>query len=243
MTNTLIAAYLGSGLAAARPATPAVDTGAAGYYYATDTGALSVYAASAWNAVIPPAPTIKQTAVAAGASITGATFGGAPTSGNLLVAIVGGGIPSPGAGWSLDSRGDNGGSTESRVFYKIAGASESATQNPASAGGNYGIAIFELSANATPAGPVYASSTGITTLSVVIPAFKTTGLLIGAAFSDGSTNLPSGITGATGGSTANTSRSVQAFSNAAPAQAVAGDTVTATWASSSNYRLVGMFVG
>lgn len=39
----LITEYLGSGLAAARPATPDVPTGALAFYFATDTEALSMY--------------------------------------------------------------------------------------------------------------------------------------------------------------------------------------------------------
>lgn len=53
MASTLITSYLGQGLAAARPATPPLATGAIGYYFATDTGVLSVYANGAWR-VAPP---------------------------------------------------------------------------------------------------------------------------------------------------------------------------------------------
>lgn len=247
MTNTVISSYLGAGLLAARPVAPTVDTGAAAFYYGTDTTTLYVYAGGSWSTVTRPAtaPTIVQSGVNAGAAIQGVTLGAAPTNGNLLVAIIAGGVPSAGSGWSIDARGDNGGSTESRVFYKIAGSGESATQNPASATGNYGIVIFELSANASPAGPFYASNTGISTLNATPYGFKTAGLIIGGAFSDSSTNLPSSITGATliAGTAASGTRSAQAFSNTAPGQSFTGDTVTVNWGSSANYRIAVFFVG
>ena len=43
--------YLGNGTAAARPASPSLTTGGIGFYYATDTEALSVWDGAAWNAV------------------------------------------------------------------------------------------------------------------------------------------------------------------------------------------------
>lgn len=51
MTTTLIAAYMGQGLIATRPATPAVSTGSSAFYFATDTGVLSCYAGGAWSDV------------------------------------------------------------------------------------------------------------------------------------------------------------------------------------------------
>lgn len=49
MASTLITSYVGSGLAAARPATPVLATGTFGYYYATDTGVMTFYANGAWR--------------------------------------------------------------------------------------------------------------------------------------------------------------------------------------------------
>lgn len=53
MTATVITAYLSEGLAAARPATPAITTGAIAFWYSTDTSALSFYDAnsSSWVSV------------------------------------------------------------------------------------------------------------------------------------------------------------------------------------------------
>lgn len=50
-TATLIPAYLGFGLAADKPATPAVAAGCCAFYYETDTPALSVWDGTAWQPV------------------------------------------------------------------------------------------------------------------------------------------------------------------------------------------------
>jgi hypothetical protein len=49
MTSTLITAYLGQGLLAARPAAPALATGAIGFYWATDTQVMYAYTNGAWR--------------------------------------------------------------------------------------------------------------------------------------------------------------------------------------------------
>lgn len=58
-TATLIVQYLGAGLAANRPATPAVDTGALAIYLATDTGVQSLYYSGAWHNLSANDPTIS----------------------------------------------------------------------------------------------------------------------------------------------------------------------------------------
>lgn len=58
MTSTLITAYVGKGLAAARPATPAIAAGTFAWYYATDTAALSYYDGT-WHAVSSSDPSIS----------------------------------------------------------------------------------------------------------------------------------------------------------------------------------------
>lgn len=47
--STLITDYLGKGLAASRPASPVVATGALALYFATDTGMLSKWDGAAWS--------------------------------------------------------------------------------------------------------------------------------------------------------------------------------------------------
>jgi hypothetical protein len=43
--------YIGEGLASARPVTPTLTPGALGLYYATDTGAISLWDGSTWHGV------------------------------------------------------------------------------------------------------------------------------------------------------------------------------------------------
>lgn len=244
----LLTDFCGIGPLASRPATPNVASGELSEWYDTTNNQLTLWNGSAWIIYSPKtinaAPTLVQAAaVNAGASIQGATFGAAPTNGSLLLAFVVGLVPTAGAGWTIEARSDNGGSTFTFMFYKIAGASESATQNPINAAGNAAIAIFEISSNSSPGNYYFTDIAGGTTGTVTPPAFKANGLYVGGAFSDGSANLPTSITGATGGATsASGTRSVQSFSKASPALALAGNAIQATWGASSNYRVVGAFV-
>lgn len=59
MTSTLITAYIGNGLAAARPASPAIAAGTMAWYVATDTGTLSYWDGSAWHTVSASDPSIS----------------------------------------------------------------------------------------------------------------------------------------------------------------------------------------
>jgi hypothetical protein len=58
MTSTFITAYVGKGLAAARPAAPAIAAGTFGWYYATDTAVLSFYDGT-WHTVSSSDPSIS----------------------------------------------------------------------------------------------------------------------------------------------------------------------------------------
>lgn len=49
MASGALKDYLGIGLASARPTTPSLATGVAGYWFATDTGALSVWNGVGWT--------------------------------------------------------------------------------------------------------------------------------------------------------------------------------------------------
>lgn len=75
MASTLVTAYLGQGLAANRPATPTLATGTIGWYYATDTGALSLYANGAWTT--PTAKTLIASQSPSG--VNSVTFSSIPT--------------------------------------------------------------------------------------------------------------------------------------------------------------------
>lgn len=135
MTSTLIVQYMGQGVAASRPATPSIDTGAIGFYYATDTSTLTVYANGAWNSVgggLSPGspPTVVQHANnQTGNSVT---FGVAPTNGNMLVCICfnPSGV-SPNTGWTQQNNNSSGLDFGS-ILTKVAGAGESTTQQPIS---------------------------------------------------------------------------------------------------------------
>lgn len=50
-SSSKITDYIGCGLAAARPATPSLASGSFGIYYATDTGALTIWNGSSWSSL------------------------------------------------------------------------------------------------------------------------------------------------------------------------------------------------
>jgi hypothetical protein len=152
MTSTLITAYLGAGLAAARPATPVLAAGTFGFYEATDTGTLSLYYGGAWHTLatgIDPGapPTVVQSAMAA-ANSASIVLGSAPINGNLLVAMCfNSTVGTPGAGWTsqlVNSSGTDFGMTAT----KVAGAGESTTQTPLSGAANGLIAMWEINGQA-----------------------------------------------------------------------------------------------
>lgn len=58
MSVTFITSYLGQGLAAARPVSPNITAGSIGYYFATDTNALTVFAGGTWQAIPAASPTL-----------------------------------------------------------------------------------------------------------------------------------------------------------------------------------------
>jgi hypothetical protein len=185
------------------------------------------------------AVSVVQSAVNAGAAIDSVNFGQAPKQGNLLVAFVGGGVPGAGAGWTQETRTDGGGSTYTFIYYKIAGAGESVTQQPVNATGNFAMAVFEI-ADGNPGNYYFNDPGGTNTGTIDITVFAASNIIIGAAMSDGSANLPTGIVGATGGATAASgTRSVQAFQEANPAVALGGQAVTVTWGANSTYRIMG----
>lgn len=91
-------------------------------------------------------PAVVQTSAAAGNAITGLTLGSAPTQNNLLVAFAGSNSSlAAGTGWfQLDY--NTSGADYGAIYYKYAGASESATQNPIASGGSETrIAVYEVS--------------------------------------------------------------------------------------------------
>jgi hypothetical protein len=95
-------------------------------------------------------PSVVQTAfsVAGGNS---ATFGSAPTNGNLLVAIIFNPTgDTAGAGWTLQIANSTG-TDYGAILTKIAGVGESLTQSPLTGiGGTGAIVIWELHSASTP---------------------------------------------------------------------------------------------
>jgi hypothetical protein len=148
MTSTLITAYLGQGLAAARPVTPAIAAGSIGFYYATDTDVLTVYANGAWRSpggyASGTIPTVKQVAFSPNHS-AGATFGIAPTNGNLLVAMTfNPTVNTAGAGWTKYFENSSG-TDFGCIMTKVAGGAESTTQSPLNAApAAGGMVIWEI---------------------------------------------------------------------------------------------------
>jgi len=149
MSSTLISDYFGCGTHAARPASLSLASGCCGLYYETDTNAVFAWNGSAWISVIsgsgPSGPSVVQYAATAG-NVGPVVLPAAPTEGNLLVAIGGdwSSCPINGSGWteifnsaaSWDGVG---------IGYKIAGASESATQTPTTDTSAGCISVFEVS--------------------------------------------------------------------------------------------------
>jgi hypothetical protein len=243
MTATVLTSYIGQGLLAARPATPTLVTGAAGFWYSTDTNILSVYAGGAWHDIVSGAPTlIQQKAVVNTNSVT---LGAAPTQGNLLLAITTdlGTSETASAGWtkiSFTSAANDG----SGFFWKVAGVSESATQTPLTGLSTGSCTIFELN-NATPAA-LFANNVDLsgTAIAASITAAKSkSGIILGVASNRSAAVAPTSITNATmlGAAVQGGSRTVQPFKVTAPAQGV--NTVTANYASSQGAAIPMIEVG
>lgn len=180
MTQTLITAYEGKGLAAARPASLTLDPGAFGLYWATDTNTLSLWDGSAWQAGVGgynpgTPPTIVQSGVFAGTA-AGLTLSGAPANGNYLVAMTfNPSTGSPGSGWTAQG-GNSSGTDFGQVFTKVAGGAESATQNPLASSVAGAIMMWELHGQAS-VGPLLSSASmvegaGLIALGPSVPNLK-----------------------------------------------------------------------
>lgn len=81
-TSTLIVDYLGANLAVSRPTTPNVPPGGTAIYYATDTGAISVWTGSAWTTI----GVISN--IASNNILANITGGSAAPIGNTLTAVM-----------------------------------------------------------------------------------------------------------------------------------------------------------
>lgn len=240
VASTQISDYVAAGTLASKPATPNVASGVSSLYYATDTGDTYMWDGSAWHKINSAAPTeaVVQNAVNSGSSISGVTLGVAPTNGNLLVALQFGAASSAGTGWTTEWS-DSGGTTFTRVFLKIAGASESTTQSPPSAAFNGSLIIFEISGSSSG----MASNTGgwtqdqsSTTHTVTPNAYKTTNIILGGNYSESTTDIPASYSsGITLGASSTTGHGVQAWYKTSPS--VGSNSIVATYTPSINGRM------
>lgn len=245
MTNTKITDYTTWGLAAARPATPANDSAAASFYYATDTGALSVYANGAWHSVtaVSDDPAIvQQKSVVNSNSVT---LSSGPVQHNLLLAITDdpGVSETANTGWtkiSFVSAAQDG----VGFYWKVAGAAESTTQQPITGTLSTGsTTIFEIS-NATPSS-LFANNVDLsgTAINASVNVARNTNQLVIGVVTNRTTNAPTSITGATilSGSASGGSRHAAPFKITTPVQG--SNTVTANFAGSEGCTIPMIEIG
>lgn len=236
-TSTLITDYIAEGTHAARPTTPNVPAGASSLYYETDTSNTFAWSGSAWVQVNGGAGvSIVQNGSGSG-SIQGVTLGSAPISGNLLIAFCNNNTSGVvGAGWTIIAT--NNSIEFATIAYKIAGAGESATQNPMNAVGGATCTIYELHLGGISL-PVLSliTSTAGSTLNVI--ATKSGGILIGAIVNDSNSALPTAITGATLDSNSALAKSTQGF-HLTPSQGTNG--IAFTYATTHNVYAMGICV-
>jgi hypothetical protein len=247
--STLITNYFGQGTHAARPTTPNVPSGATAFYYETDTSNTFVWSGVAWVQVnasssTPGVPSVVQDAAAAGTAITGATLGAAPTSGNLLVAITGGGNFSAGTGWVKSPWIDANGTTWTNMFMKVAGTGESATQNPITSA-NAALVIYELSPGSILM-PLCFFADGTNTSSTISAyALSTSGLIIGAVMTESATTYPTTVPGTTDAQANNTTanKAITGYHMTPTSSGATANSLTAAYAASTNFRFCALYVG
>lgn len=142
-------------------------------------------------------PTVVQVG-GSGSGVAGVTLGAAPTSGNLLVGFCNGGNGgNAGTGYTLLPGANN--QTWASIYYKIAGAGESATQtfssNPTS---NCGQVLFEIS-NGGPGMYWSAEGTNSTTFTFSQVRTATPGQLVLGAVGSENTTVPTSFSNVVGG--------------------------------------------
>lgn len=213
--------YMMRGLDAAKPATPSIPAGTTAFYYATDTLKLYGWSGGAWVQVNTGTggPAIVQSKATNSANLnsSGITLNSAPTQGNLLIAFVRvAGLQGllPGTGWNSWFNNQNFTSGSISVYWKVAGASESATQFPTTSTANsVGCVVYECSAGAPSATTLNVNQSGTAVAETGVMTKGGGSLLIGAVITNSNTSTPSSITGATldGAASQGNSVSVQAF--------------------------------
>lgn len=202
-----------------------------------------------WEPTTPAAgttPTIVQNACVVEANMTtGITLGAAPTNGNLLIALLTDqtSFPTANTGWTLI--GSNSALHDGYgVFWKVAGASESATQTPTNSAHQGSISMYEIANGASSSLSAFTDLTASN--SVTENAFSqkpSSALIVGAAVNRALVNTTS-ITG-TGvtrdAQTTAVNRGVDNFHVTNPAQG--NNAVTVTYAASEGLVFVACAIG
>lgn len=189
--------------------------------------------------------TVVQSKAATPTTVSlGVTMTGAPTQNNILLAFVALGsstFATANTGWARVWTQQETSSVNGSValYYKVAGAAESATQTPVTNASAGAIIIYEISGCVAgpEAGQTYTSGTN--TASPNLTCTKPSGgLIVGAVINTRSSALPTGITG-TGvtvdGNSANgsTNFSVEGFH--IPGAAQGANAVTVTFAANQTF--------
>lgn len=185
-------------------------------------------------------PAIVQTVQLAGASgISSVVFANAPKQGNLLLAFATNtsDTPNTAGGWIVLQTVTTG-TDYGLLMYKIAGASESATQELFTSNASPGASIvYEISNGGI--GPFSVADATTNAPTVSLSATRLNALIVGA-FARTDANLPTSITGATAdGTSAAGSRSVAGFHHSVT---VGTNTVLAAYAASVDMKTLAAIV-
>lgn len=251
MTNARsILSFLKTDTHANRPATPTLGAGEMMLYYETDTSHLFAYIqGTGWvqidSSAGAGASIVQNKSVAVASHATGITLTSGPVQGNLLVAFISDqtGQPTVNTGWEMlqQAAAINDGYG---VAIKIAGASESTTQTPASDAHAGTYTVYELS---NAAGGLVSAVTQFSGSTVAETANHTkstgNGLVIGC-FVNRTTSGPTSITG-TGVIADNTAsgqgRFAAAFHVGSPSNGA--NTITANYATSQGGVFMALSIG
>jgi len=201
---------------------------------------------SLWKPQAPaggPVPSIVQTKGASGSGYA-VTLAAPPTNGNLLVALSGSQDINPSAqgGWTKSpytigsAAQDNAG-----LWYKIAGAGESATQTPSASGAQTAIQIWELS-NALLGVPTLQVDLSGTGSAFAVNSQKATGAILIGMFVNRNAAVAPTIAGATIGTlTQASNRTIAPWLQSSPT--VGTNNVTPTYGSSQGYMQAAVQIG
>lgn len=190
------------------------------------------------------APAIVQSAFNGGANIQGVVFGTAPKAGNLLIAFCNGNASNAGAGWNGPYLQDGGGVDFLYLYWKIAGSGESTAQNPVNAANQNCIGIYEISGTNVPSLASF-FNTNSAAPAISLSASHAASVVVGVCINTSTTDVPTGIVGATADGTANngSNRSIAGFHIIGPAAGYQSNVVTVNYAGAHNISMAGAAAG